>query len=165
VRQDEQEDILSLVAVGYTVAEVARTLDRDPGTVARAVASHRKALRDEHAAEFHQLFHEAAKVAASNGDAKPALEWLDRMGAIPETSRQRTQLQAAGIAADAQRDVTRHLAKQGNGQGPTVNIGIALPSQLPASLGDMPQYSITTNVPQKQGEIVARAIPQRGTHT
>jgi hypothetical protein len=147
IGDDERADILALLAIGRTVADVARSLDRDERTVASVVAQHRRELRDAEGVAYHAIYKEAAAAAAARGDHKPALEWLDRMGAIPETSRQRTQLQAAQIAADAQRDVTRHLAKGGDGHGPVVNIGIGLPSQLMGS--DLTVLSSTVQSPER----------------
>lgn len=141
----EKADVLALLASGHSQADVCRMLDRDPRAVAAVVAEHRQAQRDSHAAEYHAIYKQAAQLAAANGDHKPALEWLDRFGAIPETSRQRTQLEAARIAADAQRDVTRHLARTGDGHGPTVNIGIGLPGQL----GGVSQVTVLTSEPQQ----------------
>lgn len=148
----EKADVLALLASGHSQADVCRMLDRDPRTVASVVAEHRKAQRDLHAEEYQAIYKEAAKMAAANGDHKPALEWLDRFGAIPETSRQRTQIEAARISADAQRDVTRHLARTANGVQPTVNIGIGLPGQLTASSVTLYSTEQSPLLPQKTGQ-------------
>jgi transposase-like protein len=159
VGDEEKSDILALLAVGRTVADVARSMDRDERTVATVVADHRRKLRDDNADAYHAIYKEAATAAAARGDHKPALEWLDRMGAIPETSRQRTQLQASQIAADAQRDVTRHLARGGDGHGPVVNIGIGLPGQLGQGVSQILSHSVTIeDASQKQGLIVAGRV-------
>jgi transposase-like protein len=157
VGDDERADILALLAIGRTVADVARSIDRDERTVAGVVADHRRTLREADGDTYHAIYKEAAQAAAARGDHKPALEWLDRMGAIPETSRQRTQLQASQIAADAQRDVTRHLAKAGDGHGPVVNIGIGLPSQLGAGVSQINvSHSDSRSHALEPGLIVAR---------
>lgn len=117
-------------ASGYSVAAIAGMLDRSEATVAKVVADHRQAQRATHAEEYEAMFKAAAKVAAANGDHKPALEWLDRYGAIPETSRQRTAIHAAQVAAAGQVAVTRHLNAAAS---PTIQIGIAMPGQLPVS--------------------------------
>jgi hypothetical protein len=131
--------MLSMLAAGYHATDIARMLDRDERTVARVVSEHRKAQRDAHAAEFEEMYMMAAKVAATNGDHKPALEWLDRHGAIPESSRQRTAILQARLAAEGQAAATKHL--QAAGHSPTIQIGIAMPGQLPVSseLGQTPK--------------------------
>jgi hypothetical protein len=48
------------------------------------------------------MYMTAAQVAATNGDHKPALEWLERHGAIPESSRKRTAILQARLAAEGQ---------------------------------------------------------------
>lgn len=140
----ETRDILVLTRNGYTVPEVAKLVERDEGTVTRVLAYARDFERRKLVKDAKEAFKVAMRVAAENGDHKPALEWLDRYGAIPETSRQRTQLQAANIAASAQRDVTRHLARTANGIQPTVNIGFGLPAQLQDGDSQSVQISVTS---------------------
>ena len=112
----------------------------------RVLAYARDFERRKMVKDAKEAFKVAMRVAAENGDHKPALEWLDRYGAIPETSRQRTQLQAANIAASAQRDVTRHLARTANGIQPTVNIGFGLPMQLPGGDSQTMQVTLASGV-------------------
>jgi hypothetical protein len=146
IHDDERKDILSLLAAGYDQVSVARVVDRDERTIMRVVAQHRATLREADEAEFKDIYKGAAKIAATKGDHRPALEWLDRMGAIPESSRQRTTILAAKVAAEGQAAVTKHL-HAGVAPSPVVNIGFSMPAQL------MPAVSETTSGP------VTRLLP------
>jgi hypothetical protein len=55
------------------------------------------------------------------------MDMLDRLGAVPVTSRQRTELLKAQISADAMRDQVTSSARFGS---PMVQIGIGLPGVL-----------------------------------
>lgn len=158
VQADERADILTLSKGGYHQVDIAKMLDRSEVTIAKVLAEHRRDEREAHENDYKDMFKVSAKVAAENGDHKPALEWLDRYGAIPESSRQRTAILQARVAADAQRDVTRHLAKAGDGHGPVVNIGIGLPSQL---VSQSLSHTVTIEeAPQNRALIVdGRQVP------
>lgn len=149
----EAKDILVLHAAGYSNRDIATLVDRDPSTVSLVIAKDlaRKAKSD--ASEYMAMHKRATEVAAERGDAKPAMDMLDRLGAVPVTSQQRTALQRAQIAADAQRDVTRHLAtRPAVGSGPSINIGIGLPAQLSVSHPNTPEtvnnHALFVDVPQ-----------------
>lgn len=132
VREDERGDILALARAGYTLSRIASTLDRDERTVSRVVAEERAQLREKHEDRLMAACFAAIDVAAAQGNAKPAIEMLDRLGSIPETSRQRTSLAVAQMTSDAQHAlVTSGLRDKAN--GPTIQIGIAMPPQLSSS--------------------------------
>lgn len=132
IRQEERDDILSLARAGYTYARIAATLDRDERTIAKVVGEERAQLRELHADRLMATALQATEVAASRGDARPAIDLLDRIGAIPETSRQRTSLAVAQMTSDAQHALVASGAARPVA-GPTIQIGIAMPGQLPAS--------------------------------
>jgi hypothetical protein len=131
VREDETRDILILAGGGHHQAEIAKMMDRSEATIAKVLAEHRAKERDAEQGEYKAMFKVSARVAAEGGDHRPALEWLDRYGAIPESSKSRTAILQARLAAEGQAAVTSHL-RAGAVSGPVVNIGIGLPSQLQA---------------------------------
>jgi hypothetical protein len=131
VREDERGDILALARAGYTLSRIASTLDRDERTVSRVVAEERAQLREKHEDRLMAACFAAIDVAAAQGNAKPAIEMLDRLGSIPETSRQRTSLAVAQMTSDAQHALVTSGVT--NRQGPTIQIGIAIPPQLTGS--------------------------------
>lgn len=130
-----------MVRAGYGVGEIARTLDRAEATVRGVIEAHRQefiadASPDAPDAEtrgerYLRLHEEAAKIAAANGDAKPAMDMLDRLGLVPETSRDRTLLAISREKNIAQTSIASAYGARG-GQHPTVNIGIGFPAQLSA---------------------------------
>jgi hypothetical protein len=126
----ERKDILTLHAAGYSGDAIARTLDRDPKTILRVIAEDLAKARKKDEKEYRELHKRAATLAAENGDAKPAMDMLDRLGAVPVTSQQRTALLRAQIAADAQRDSVIMSSGSGRGAAPMVQIGIGLPAHL-----------------------------------
>ena len=67
------------------------------GVLAEEQGKQRRKLERQYA-EWHM---KATEMAAANGDAKPAMDMLDRLGAVPVTSRQRTELLKAQISASA----------------------------------------------------------------
>lgn len=136
VREEERADILTLARAGYTIARIAGTLDRSEATVARIIHEDRDAMRQAHSDELMASYMASVKVAAEQGNHKPALELMDRLGIIPETSRQRTSLAVAQMTSEAQHALV--TSGQGRGSGPTIQIGIAMPGQL-SGLGHSPQ--------------------------
>lgn len=139
----ERDDILVLANAGYPVADIVTLTDRSVDAVRWVLAEERDRLRRKHADEANELVMAAARVAAEKGDHRPAMEWLDRNGAIPETSRQRTAVAIANITADAQRHLTKHLQGGAPRSGPTVNIGFGLPAQLTDGDSQSVQISVT----------------------
>jgi hypothetical protein len=130
----ERKDILTLHAAGYSGDAIARTLDRDPKTILRVIAEDLAAARKKDEKEYRKLHLRAATLAAENGDAKPAMDMLDRLGAVPVTSAQRTALTRAEITASAMRDqVTMHASRPTQPAGPSVQIGIGLPMHMGSS--------------------------------
>lgn len=133
IREQERDDILTLQAAGYTIAKIANMVDRAEASVARVLNEQKVQLRGEYEKGLLGSYMVATTVAAEKGDHRPALEMLDRLGAIPETSRQRTALATAQIVADAQHAMVANGAGRGGASGPTINIGVALPQQLASS--------------------------------
>jgi hypothetical protein len=131
VREDETRDILILAGGGHHQAEIAKMMDRSEATIAKVLAEHRAKEREEEQGDYKAMFKVSARVAAESGDHRPALEWLDRYGAIPESSKSRTAILQARLAAEGQAAVTSHL-RSGQVSGPVVNIGIGLPNQIQA---------------------------------
>ena len=164
MRAEERDDVLTLHRAGYTIARIAQTLDRNEATVARIVHEGAADLRARFEAPLLASYERAAAVAAENGDHKPALEMLDRLGSIPETSRSRTALAVAYMTSEAQRAMVTSGANAL--KGPTVNIGISLPHQMGASSPEVQVLSSEVVRPlAEQGQIVARSTSSRGTHT
>jgi hypothetical protein len=157
IGDEEREDILTLHKAGYTFARIANTLDRTEATVARVVHASQAALREQFEAPLLASYARAAEVAAEDGDHRPALDMLDRLGSIPETSRQRTALSVAFMTSEAQRAMVTNGAKaQLAPHGPIVNIGIGLPGQLQQGVSQILSHSVTIeDASQKQGLIVA----------
>ncbi len=153
IRDEERADILTLARAGYAIARIADLLSRDERTVARVVTEDRDTLRKAKETELLDLHMIAARVAAENGDHRPVMDMMDRLGIVPETSRQRTQLQVARMASEAQVAVTRHLQPASS---PTIQIGIAMPGQLPVSqsVGHSPE---TLELPVISGAYVRPA--------
>jgi hypothetical protein len=157
VRDDERADILTLARAGYAIARIADLLSRDERTVARVVTEDRDTLRKAKETELLDLHMIAARVAAENGDHRPVMDMMDRLGIVPETSRQRTQLQVARMASEAQVAVTKHLQQPVS--SPTIQIGIAMPSQLGMSAGpqDVGRTPETLELPVISGAYVRPA--------
>ena len=147
IRDEERRDILTLHGAGYTFARIAETLDRSEVTIARVVRDSQAQLREAHEAALMANYMRASEVAAENGDHRPALEMLDRLGAIPETSRQRTSLAVAHMTSEAQRAMVANSPRASAQHGPTVNVGIAFPSQLPQGVSPVPFEPVTQVLP------------------
>jgi hypothetical protein len=160
IGDEEREDILTLHKAGYTFSRIANTLDRTEATVARVVHASQAALREQFEKPLLATYARAAEVAAEDGDHRPALDMLDRLGSIPETSRQRTALSVAFMTSEAQRAMVTSGAKaQLPAHGPIVNIGIGLPGQLQQGDSQVQtvSYKVDTHA-QNQGLIVAGRV-------
>lgn len=130
---------------GYTANAIALTLDRDKRTVRKALSDSLMEFRsaplmvdgsetpETREAQYLKWHAQATAVAAAMGNAQPAMDMLDRLGVVPETSRDRTMLQVSRERGEAQRAIANTYAAGGNSigkGGATVNIGIGFPAQL-----------------------------------
>jgi hypothetical protein len=124
----ERRDILALWATGlYSQKRIAELTMRSPETVSMVLAEKRLKEVEADRDDMRRYYKMAAEMAAAQGNHKPALEWLDRYGEIPETSAQRQATVRTRISARAMHD---QVTSSGRGAGPVVNIGIAMPGQL-----------------------------------
>jgi hypothetical protein len=148
VGEDEKRDILSLRGAGYSFSRIAETLGRSEATVRKILQDSVALFRDAALAEtqlepatrgeqYLQWHASATAVAASMGNAQPAMDMLDRLGMVPETSRDRTLLQVSREKSEAQKLIaSTYAASPAHALGraaPTVNIGIGFPAQIAVS--------------------------------
>jgi hypothetical protein len=151
-------------AAGYPAARIAKLVMRSVETVSLVVATQRQEARELNAERVHGYMLRAAEVAAEQGDHRPALEWLDRYGAIPETSKQRTMLERARIGAAAMRDQSRHLTRGAGAlpqAGPVINIGIVGSNDLSmqaALASGVQKVNLLSGHADSQTDDVAHAI-------
>jgi hypothetical protein len=162
VGEDEKRDILSLRGAGYSFSRIAETLNRSEATVRRILQDSVASFRDAALAEtqlepatrgdqYLQWHAQATAVAASNGDAKPAMDMLDRLGMVPETSRDRTLL---AIQREKNHGQAAVASAWGGGRvnGPTVNIGFSLPSQLMPAVSEPTSGPVTRLLPASENQ-------------
>jgi hypothetical protein len=148
IHADERQDILAMSRAGYSVAGIADTLDRSQITIRKVLQAELASFRDAVVAvtqaepttrgEQYLQWHAAATAAAAAmGNAQPAMDMLDRLGMVPETSRDRTLLQVSREKSEAQKLIaSTYATSPAHALGrpaPTVNIGIGFPAQLAVS--------------------------------
>lgn len=122
IKDWERADMVAMRFRGDTIAHIARTLDRSEQAVSDVLAVE----LPRYAGQYVDWHMRATEAAAAQGDARPAMEMLDRLGVVPATSRERTRLAVAEMGVRAIEANTRHLPKQ------SIQIGIAV-AGLPPS--------------------------------
>jgi hypothetical protein len=137
---------MAMSRAGYSVAGIADTLDRSQATIRKVLQGELASFRDAavtqaepttRGEQYLQWHAAATAAAAAMGNAQPAMDMLDRLGMVPETSRDRTLLQVSREKSEAQKLIaSTYAASPAHALGraaPTVNIGIGFPAQLAVS--------------------------------
>lgn len=134
IKDWERQDIIALRATGATIEHIAKTVDRSVNAVAAVLAEDKWYAESDKYISWHM---QATEAAAANGDAKPAMDMLDRLGLVPETSQQRTRLKVAEIGAPGDGNIRRPPRQ-------SIRIGIAVAGLPPSEPESVKQLTVSS---------------------